>query len=78
MEKRSHRQKKGRNKDAAAQAINYDVLKSFITAVNTVMTTTIARKMLPVAATPNTTTYSSAINPYNNESFRMKTKEGKY
>ena len=78
MEKKSHRQQKGGNKDAAAQTINYDVLKSFITAMNTVMTTTIAKKILPVVATPNTSMYSSAINPYNNESLRMKTKEGRY
>ena len=34
--------------------------------------------MVPVPVTPKTITYSSAIDPYNNESFETKTKEGKY
>ena len=42
------------------------------------MMTAIANAMVPVTVTTKTITYSFAIDPYNKESFKTKTKEGKY
>ena len=68
----------GRDKDAAAPAIASDVLSSLVMAVTQAMMTAIANTTVPVPVTSKTITYSSTINPYNNESFKTKTKEGKY
>ena len=65
------------DKYTAATAIASNVLRSLVTAVTKAMTTAIANAMVPVAATPNTITYSSSIYLYNNKPFEMKTKEGK-
>ena len=42
------------------------------------MTTSIANTTVPVPVTPNTITYSYAIDLYDDKLFGMKTKEGKY
>ena len=67
-----------RGEDAAVPAYASNVLRSLVTAVTQAMTTTTANETVPVLVTPKTITYSLAINPYNKESFEMKTKEGKY
>ena len=66
------------HEDAAALSIASNVLRSLVMVITQVMTTAIANATVPVPITPNTITYSSAIDPYNDESFETKIKEGKY
>ena len=67
METRAQRHQHDGYKDAVAPAIASDVLRSLVTAVTKAMKTTIANATVPVSVTPNTITYFSAINLYNNE-----------
>ena len=52
-------------KDAEALVIASNVLRSLVTTVTQAMTTAIANATVTVPVTPNTITYSSAIDPYN-------------
>ena len=74
MSTRAQRHQNDGDKDAAAPAIASNVL----TAVTKSMMTAIANATIPVATTPKTITYFSAIDPYDKKSFETKTKEGKY
>ena len=47
-------------------------------AVTQAMTTAITNALVLVPVTPKNITYSSAINPYDNEFFETKMKKGKY
>ena len=67
-----------RYKDAAAPSVASNFHRSLVTAVTKAMTTAIANATVPVPVIPNTITYSSVINLYDNESFETKTKEGNY
>ena len=62
------------DEDAATPAIAYNVLRSFVTSLTQAMTNDIANATVPIPVTPNTITYFSAIDPYDNESFETKTK----
>ena len=75
---RLRRNKGDRDEDTAPQSIAPDILRSLVWAITQVMTTAIANATVPVPVTPNTITYSFAINPYNNELFKTKTRNGKY
>ena len=66
------------DEDVASPAISSDVFRILVTAVTQAMKTFIANATAPVPVTPKTITYSSTIDPYNNNSFETKTKEGKY
>ena len=77
MAMRIRRHKNDSNKYAAAPDTDYDVLRKFVMAVTMLMMTAIANATVPVAATPKTTMYSSAIEPYDNEPFKTNKKEGK-
>ena len=59
-------------------SIASDVLRGLVADVTQVMTTAIANATVPVPVTPKTINYSSAINLYNDESFKTKTKKRKY
>ena len=74
MAKREQRNQGDGDKDAAAPAIDSDVLRSLVTFVTQAMTTAIANATLPVPVTPKTITYSPAIDPYGDELFETKTK----
>ena len=63
-----------RYKDAAALSVASNVLRSLVMAVTKAMTTAIANATVPVPVILNTITYSSVINPYNNELFETKKK----
>ena len=77
MAMRIRRHKNDSNKYAAAPDTDYDVLRKFVMTVTMLMMTAIANATVPVAATPKTTMYSSAIEPYDNEPFKTNKKEGK-
>ena len=82
METKARRHQNDANKDAADPtmdpSIDSDVLRSLVMDVTMERLTAISNAMVPVAATPMTTTYYSAINPYDQYLFKAKTKEGKY
>ena len=78
MASRSRRNQGNRDEDAAAPANATNVLRSLVMAVTQAMTTAISNTTVTVPVMPKTTTYSSDIDPYDNESFGTKTKEGKY
>ena len=63
MTSRSRRQQNDSYEDAAAPDINSDVLRILVTSVTTAMTTVIVNATFLVTDIPNTTTYSSAILP---------------
>ena len=67
-----------RDKDAAALEISFNVIRSLVTAVTKAMKNFTANAMVPVSVTPKTITYFSAIDLYNNESLKTKTKEENY
>ena len=77
MATRAQRNQRNRDKDAAAPAIASNVFSILVTAVTEAIMTAITNKMVPVSVMTKTITYSYAIGPYKNDSFEMKTKEGK-
>ena len=78
MARRARRNQGDRDKDTSALAIDSDVLRSLVTAVTQAMMTAISNATVPVPVTPKTITYSSIIDPYDDESLETKKKEGKY
>ena len=78
MATRARRNQGDEYEDAAAPAISSDVLRILVTAVTQAMTTAIINATVPVPVTPKTITYSSAIDLYNDESFKTNTKEWKF
>ena len=73
---RAQSQQNDGDEDVAALAITYNVLRSLATAVTKSMTTAIANSTFLVTANPKTIMYSSAIDLYGDNSFKIKTKEG--
>ena len=78
MATRARRNKFNGDKDATDLSITYNVLRSLVTDVTQVMATAISNVMVPVRVRPKTITYSSSVDLYDEDSFEMKTKEGKY
>ena len=78
MSTRARRNQGDGDEDKAAPSIASYLLRSLVTDVTEAMTTVIVNTTVPVPVTPKTITYSSAIDPYNGELFKTKTKEGKY
>ena len=68
MATKARRHQNDVNKDAADPmvypSIDYNVLRSLVTAVTMGKLNAISNAMVPVATTPMTTMYYSSINPY--------------